>query len=81
MLYFLSLILVLIVFIDILFYVPIKIHIYNDSHSFYLFCYSLPIIKIDNNTNLNLLENKISLDNIYSADNMDLQIMNHDALK
>ena len=54
---------------------PIKIHIYNDCNAFYLYFYSLPIIKIDKRTNFNLLENKISIDNIYRADNNDLQLM------
>lgn len=75
MFFFLYLILIFVMIIDVILYLSIKIHVYQDKESFYIFVYSLPLIKIDKNNRFNLLENKISIDKIYESNNIDLKII------
>lgn len=59
--YILCLFLLFIILIDLLFYVPIKIHIYYDKNSFYLYVFAISILHIDNNKYINKLVNKIKV--------------------
>ena len=67
--YILCLFILFIILIDLLFYVPIKIHIYYDKNCFYLYIFAISILHIDNNKNINKLTNKIKLEEIKKSKN------------
>lgn len=59
--YVLFLFLIFILLIDVLFYIPIKIHFYYDNNCFYLYVFSISILHIDNDKTINRLVNKIDI--------------------
>lgn len=69
-------ILILVILIDLILYIPLKFHMYQDSNCIYLYFYSLPIIKIDNNSNFNMLKGKVNIDKVIDTDKEDLKIIN-----
>ncbi len=69
------LLLVLVLLVDLIFYVPLKIHIYLDKESIYFYLFSLPILSIDKKRNINLIKNKISLDQVLNTKKEDLKII------
>lgn len=68
-------ILLLILCIDLFFYLPIKVYFYADSRHFYLYCFSLPIIAIDQNKEINILKNKMDLNQLGKPKKEDLKII------
>lgn len=62
--YILCLFILFIILIDLLFYVPIKIHIYYDKNSFYFYIFAISILHIDNNKYINKFVNKIKIDEL-----------------
>lgn len=75
MLYVSFLIIILFLFLDLLFYVPIYINIYIDRDSFYLSLYSLFIVRVDNKKNINLLKNKLDLNKLKTTRKEDLEMI------
>lgn len=75
MLYIVILILLLILIIDLLLYVPIRFHIYQSNECFYVYFFGLPIIKIDEKSHLNILENKIDVNKVIDTDSSNLKII------
>lgn len=75
MLYIVVLILLLILIIDLLLYVPIRFHIYQSNECFYIYSYGLPIIKIDEKSHLNILENKIDVNKVIDTESSNLKII------
>ena len=62
--YLLFLFLFFILLIDVLFYIPIIIHLYYDNNCLYLYVFSISILHIDNNKTINKLANKIDIKSI-----------------
>lgn len=75
MIYISYIIFILVLLVDLLFYIPIKINIYFDKNAVYIYLYSLAIIAIDEKRNINLLKNKISIDQILNAETEDLKMI------
>ena len=62
--YLLFLFLFFVLLIDVLFYIPIIIHLYYDNNCLYLYVFSISILHIDNNKTINKLANKIDIKSI-----------------
>ena len=73
--------LIIVIIVDLLFYIPLKIHLYMDNKSFYLYIFAIPIIALDNKRNINRLYNKISIDKIKSTSAKDLKIIHSIEIK
>lgn len=69
-------VLILVLLVDLVLYIPLKLHIYQDNQCVYIYFYSLQIIKIDKQSHFNILKNKISIDNIIDSDKEDLKVIN-----
>ena len=76
MLYISFIILIIAFLIDVIFYIPLYIYFYFDSKSIYLYIYSFPLLKIDNQNNINRLKNMINIEKIKETKKEDLKIIN-----
>ena len=76
MLYISFIILIIAFLIDVIFYIPLYIYFYFDSKRVYLYIYSFPLLKIDNQSNINRLKNMISIEKIKGTKKEDLKIIN-----
>lgn len=75
MLFLAILLLIFALLFDLMFYVPLTIHIYFDNNRIYIGLFSIDIIKIDSESNINRLKNKISLQKIFESEKEDLKII------
>lgn len=67
--------LIFVLIIDLLFYVPLKIHFYIDSSSIYLYLFTFKIIYKDDFKDFNLLKDKITINKIKESDKEDIKII------
>jgi len=67
--------LIFVLIIDLLFYVPLKIHFYIDSSSIYLYLFIFKIIYKDDFKDFNLLKDKITINKIKESDKEDIKII------
>lgn len=67
--------LIFVLIIDLLFYVPLKIHFYIDSSSIYLYLFTFKIIYKDDFNDFNLLKDKITINKIKESDKEDIKII------
>lgn len=75
MLYVAYIVLALVLLIDLIFYVPIKIFFYISQKEVYLYIFTFPLIKLNDNEKINKLENKIRIDNILKTKKEDFKII------
>lgn len=73
--------LIFVLIVDLLFYVPIKIHFYIDSSSIYLYVFTLKIIYKDDFKDINLLKDKITINKIKESDKEDIKVINSFKIK
>lgn len=67
--------LIFVLIIDLLFYVPLKIHFFIDSSSIYLYLFTFKIIYKDDFKDFNLLKDKITINKIKESDKEDIKII------
>lgn len=67
--------LIFVLIIDLLFYVPLKIHFFIDSSSIYLYLFTFKIIYKDGFKDFNLLKDKITINKIKESDKEDIKII------
>ena len=67
--------LIFVLIIDLLFYVPLKIHFFIDSSSIYLYLFTFKIIYKDDFKEFNLLKDKITINKIKESDKEDIKII------
>lgn len=67
--------LIFVLIIDLLFYVPLKIHFFIDSSSIYLYLFTIKIIYKDDFKDFNLLKDKITINKIKESDKEDIKII------
>lgn len=67
--------LIFVLIIDLLFYVPLKIHFYIDSSSIYLYLFTFKIIYKDDFKDFNSLKDKITINKIKESDKEDIKII------
>lgn len=67
--------LIFVLIIDLLFYVPLKIHFFIDSSSIYLYLFTIKIIYKDDFKDFNLLKDKITINKIKERDKEDIKII------
>lgn len=67
--------LIFVLIIDLLFYVPLKIHFYIDSSSIYLYLFTFKIIYKDDFKDFNLLKDKITINKIKESDKEDIKMI------
>ncbi len=73
--------LIFVLIIDLLFYVPLKIHFYIDSSSIYLYLFTFKIIYKDDFKDFNLLKDKITINKIKESDKEDIKIIKSFTIK
>ena len=73
--------LIFVIILDLLFYLPLKIHFYIDSSSIYLYLFTFKIIYKDNFKDFNLLKDKITINKIKESDKEDIKVINSFKIK
>ena len=72
---FTNIILIIILFVDLLFYIPIPIHFYAYNNDLYFSVFSFLLIKKDKNNDINLLKEKIKLSEIRKVDKKKIKLI------
>lgn len=75
MIYITYFLVLLVLFVDLILYIPIKIHIYFDNDRLYLYVFSLPILRIDEKVIINNLKGKIDINLLINSKKEDLKII------
>ncbi len=65
--------LILFILIDLLFYIPIIIHIYISQNCFGIYIFSIPIFYVSHAKTKNLLKHKISIEKLKNADPINIK--------
>ena len=75
MIYLTTIVFILVLLINLLFYIPLIIHIYVDKDILSIYLFAIPIFVISDNKTINLLKNKISIDQLLNASKIDLKMI------
>lgn len=78
---FTNIVLIIIIIIDLIFYIPIPIHFYGYKNIIYLSIFSFLIIKKDEKDDKNLLKDKITIQKLSKADTKNIKLVQSIKLK
>ncbi len=75
MIYVSYLLLIIVFLIDVIFYLPIKVHIFMQKNEFYLYLYSFPLVALGTIKKINRLKNKLDLSKLSKPKKEDIGII------